>query len=161
MDPCDDLNNEDDQNCVMEKLMYEIINGQNKQIQTMRGVLEALDEPEYADCKVPISHGSSSEDGGSSGAASILSSAKEDHGARCRQEWQQEQRRKLCLYWNLKAIRLGPEILARELQQRVDMDACGSGAPGMRAPGTPGINTPSPPVAQKETLRVIGQRGEA
>eukprot|EP00980_Cylindrotheca_fusiformis_P018570 scaffold6155_cov108-Cylindrotheca_fusiformis.AAC.5 len=25
-----------------------------------------------------------------------------------------------------------PEILARELKQRVDMDACGSGAPGRR-----------------------------
>eukprot|EP00980_Cylindrotheca_fusiformis_P026311 scaffold15793_cov59-Cylindrotheca_fusiformis.AAC.1 len=106
MDPCDDLNNEDDQNCVMEKLMYEIINGQNKQIQTMRGVLEALDEPEYADCKVPISHGSSSEDGGSSGAASILSSAK-DHGRRgVVRIGSRNNEENYVLIWNPKAIRV-------------------------------------------------------
>lgn len=51
---CDDLTNEDDVNCVMEMMMREIINGQNAQIQTMRSVLEAMEEPAYADCVVHV-----------------------------------------------------------------------------------------------------------
>jgi hypothetical protein len=51
---CEDLTNEDDPNCTMENLVREIINGQNAQIQAMRGVLETLDEPAYADCVVPV-----------------------------------------------------------------------------------------------------------
>lgn len=50
--PCEDLTNGDDPVCVMEALMYEIIHGQNHQIQTMRSVLESLEEPAYADCVV-------------------------------------------------------------------------------------------------------------
>ena len=52
---CDDLTNEDDVNCAMEMMMREIINDQNAQIQTMRSVLEAMEEPAYADCVVPVS----------------------------------------------------------------------------------------------------------
>lgn len=63
---CDDLTNEDDPTCIMEAMMYEIINGQNAQIQTMRAVLQSLDEPAYADCAVPFGDGDANrEDGGS------------------------------------------------------------------------------------------------
>jgi Domain of unknown function (DUF305) len=51
---CTDLTNEEDPNCVMEAMMRDIINSQNYQIQVMRGVLETLAEPAYADCIVPI-----------------------------------------------------------------------------------------------------------
>jgi len=37
---CDDLTNEDDEDCVLRSLCYEIINNQNFQIQTMLGLLE-------------------------------------------------------------------------------------------------------------------------
>jgi hypothetical protein len=51
---CEDLTNEDDPKCTMEVIVREIINGQNAQIQVMRGILESLDEPTYADCVVPV-----------------------------------------------------------------------------------------------------------
>ena len=51
---CDDLSNEDDPKCTMQVMIREIINGQNAQIQTMRAVLETLEEPAYADCVVPV-----------------------------------------------------------------------------------------------------------
>ena len=52
MATCEDLTNEDDPECIMQYMMYEIINNQNHQIQTMRAVLESLQEPAYADCVV-------------------------------------------------------------------------------------------------------------
>jgi hypothetical protein len=53
---CDDLlSEEDDPQCIMERIMREIINGQNAQIQLMWKVLKLLDEPAYADCVVPVS----------------------------------------------------------------------------------------------------------
>lgn len=52
---CNDMTNEDDPACVMRGLCYEIINGQNFQIQTMRGVLEASGYDETADCPVKVS----------------------------------------------------------------------------------------------------------
>jgi hypothetical protein len=51
---CEDLSNDEDPTCIMEVILREIINGQNAQIQLMRGVLEAMDEPAYADCVVPV-----------------------------------------------------------------------------------------------------------
>jgi hypothetical protein len=51
---CEDLTDDEDPNCIMEGIMREIINGQNAQIQNMRGVLESLEEPAYADCVVPV-----------------------------------------------------------------------------------------------------------
>jgi hypothetical protein len=51
---CEDLTNEDDPNCLVEVILREIINGQNAQIQAMRGILESLDEPAYANCVVPV-----------------------------------------------------------------------------------------------------------
>jgi hypothetical protein len=51
---CEDLSNDEGPTCIMEVILREIINGQNAQIQAMRGVLEALDEPAYADCTVPV-----------------------------------------------------------------------------------------------------------
>ena len=51
---CDDLTNEDDQQCIMERLLRDIINTQNHQIQQMVGYLEAFDFPETDNCVVEI-----------------------------------------------------------------------------------------------------------
>lgn len=66
MGTCENLTNEDDPVCVMEYMMYEIINNQNHQIQTMRAVLESLQEPAYADCVV--SSAAVAVEGGSGGS---------------------------------------------------------------------------------------------
>lgn len=52
---CADMSNEDDPHCVMRVLCYEIINGQNYQIQTMRSVLDASGYAETDDCDVEVS----------------------------------------------------------------------------------------------------------
>ncbi|GAX10753.1 hypothetical protein FisN_14Lh273 [Fistulifera solaris] len=65
MGTCEDLTNEEDPNCIMEYMMYEIINNQNHQIQTMRAVLETLQEPAYADCVVTAEHDHEEEGTGS------------------------------------------------------------------------------------------------
>jgi hypothetical protein len=54
---CDDITDEEDPQCTMSVLCYEIINGQNFQIQTMRGVLDASGYDETEDCEVNISGG--------------------------------------------------------------------------------------------------------
>merc|ERR1712238_106248 len=51
---CDDIFNEDDPQCVLKVLCQEIINVQNAQIQTMRGVLASLDYKETDNCVVEI-----------------------------------------------------------------------------------------------------------
>lgn len=51
---CDDLTGEDE-DCVLETILREIINGQNAQIQAMRGILDSLAYPAEADCKVEFS----------------------------------------------------------------------------------------------------------
>lgn len=51
---CLDIENEEDSKCVLQVLCQEIINVQNAQIQTMRGVLEALALDPEDDCIVPI-----------------------------------------------------------------------------------------------------------
>jgi hypothetical protein len=51
---CDDLSDDEDPTCIMEGILREIINGQNAQIQAMRGILESLEEPQYADCEVLV-----------------------------------------------------------------------------------------------------------
>mmetsp|Transcript_21686 Transcript_21686/g.32494 ORF Transcript_21686/g.32494 Transcript_21686/m.32494 type:complete len:387 (+) Transcript_21686:40-1200(+) len=51
---CDDIEDEDHPHCQMVHLCYVIINNQNFQIQTMRGILESLDYDEEDDCKIPI-----------------------------------------------------------------------------------------------------------
>lgn len=55
LDSCEDITDEDDPICAMKVLCFEIINGQNFQIQVMRGVLDALGYDEEDDCEVPIS----------------------------------------------------------------------------------------------------------
>mmetsp|Transcript_20577 Transcript_20577/g.46681 ORF Transcript_20577/g.46681 Transcript_20577/m.46681 type:complete len:232 (-) Transcript_20577:29-724(-) len=57
---CDDVEDEEDPSCVITVLCHEIINVQNFQIQTMRGVLDALDLPQEDDCVVPIEDDSTS-----------------------------------------------------------------------------------------------------
>lgn len=51
---CADITNEDDVACIMASLCYEIINGQNFQIQTMRGILDELGYAGEDDCEVPV-----------------------------------------------------------------------------------------------------------
>mmetsp|Transcript_34866 Transcript_34866/g.76301 ORF Transcript_34866/g.76301 Transcript_34866/m.76301 type:complete len:94 (+) Transcript_34866:1-282(+) len=58
---CADLEEETD-DCAMEVILREIINGQNAQIQTMRAILDSQNYPEEDDCKVEISP-SGSDDG--------------------------------------------------------------------------------------------------
>jgi len=50
---CDDLTGESP-DCVMEVMLREIINGQNHQIQAMRGYLESMSYPETDNCEVRI-----------------------------------------------------------------------------------------------------------
>jgi len=54
LDFCEDITDEDDPICVMKVLCFEIINTQNFQIQTMRGVLDTLGYDQDDDCEVPI-----------------------------------------------------------------------------------------------------------
>merc|ERR1712161_176701 len=51
---CDDIFDEEDPQCVLKVLCQEIINVQNAQIQTMRGVLASLDYKETDNCVVKI-----------------------------------------------------------------------------------------------------------
>lgn len=51
---CDDITDEEDPLCAMTVLCYEIINVQNFQIQTMRGLLDAYGYDESDDCEVHI-----------------------------------------------------------------------------------------------------------
>lgn len=52
---CDDYADEENADCVMDNLMRDIVNGQNHQIQVMRGILEALRLPPEDDCVVRVS----------------------------------------------------------------------------------------------------------
>lgn len=51
---CDDLEDEEDPACVINVICQEIINVQNAQIQTMRGVLDSLDLAPVDDCRIDI-----------------------------------------------------------------------------------------------------------
>jgi len=51
---CDDLSDDEDQQCIMEQVLREIINGQNHQIQKMLGYLDAFGLPETDNCVVEI-----------------------------------------------------------------------------------------------------------
>lgn len=51
---CEDMTDEDDSACVMRALCYEIINVQNFQIQTMKGVLDGEGYDETDDCTVKV-----------------------------------------------------------------------------------------------------------
>jgi len=50
---CDDLTGEEDA-CALEVILREIINGQNHQIQVMRGLLDSMDYPQENDCTVAV-----------------------------------------------------------------------------------------------------------
>jgi hypothetical protein len=50
---CDNLEDETD-DCVMETILYDIVNGQNAQIQSMRAILEGENYPPVDDCQVNI-----------------------------------------------------------------------------------------------------------
>eukprot|EP00525_Craspedostauros_australis_P000035 CAMPEP_0198119776 /NCGR_PEP_ID=MMETSP1442-20131203/26942_1 /TAXON_ID= /ORGANISM="Craspedostauros australis, Strain CCMP3328" /LENGTH=405 /DNA_ID=CAMNT_0043778311 /DNA_START=63 /DNA_END=1280 /DNA_ORIENTATION=+ len=58
---CDDLENPmETDDCTLEIILREIINTQNAQIQSMRGILDSKKYPEEDDCKVEIGSGGSS-----------------------------------------------------------------------------------------------------
>lgn len=57
---CADLEDEDDPACIIAVICQEIINVQNAQIQTMRGVLDSLDLEPTDDCVVKMATGSKS-----------------------------------------------------------------------------------------------------
>jgi len=54
---CSDLSNEDDQQCIMETILREIVNGQNHQIQKMKRYLDAYGFPETDNCVIEIETG--------------------------------------------------------------------------------------------------------
>jgi uncharacterized protein (DUF305 family) len=69
---CADLADEDSQDCVLERILREIINGQNHQIQLMNGYLEAKDYPETDNCEVRVKTvGSSGQQIGSATVAAV------------------------------------------------------------------------------------------
>ena len=51
---CPDLSDESNMDCVMEIILRDIINGQNHQIQLMRGYLAAMELPLTDDCDVIV-----------------------------------------------------------------------------------------------------------
>ena len=51
---CDNLADEEDQQCIMERLLRDIVNSQNHQIQQMFGYLEAFGFPETDNCVIEI-----------------------------------------------------------------------------------------------------------
>lgn len=57
---CDNLAEETD-DCVLESILLEIVNSQNFQIQTMRGILDEKGYPETDDCEVLIEESSANE----------------------------------------------------------------------------------------------------
>lgn len=62
---CENLEDETD-DCALETILREIVNGQNAQIQSMRAILESKDWPDEDDCKVTIAP--------TSGATSMIQS---------------------------------------------------------------------------------------
>ncbi|CAB9502771.1 expressed unknown protein [Seminavis robusta] len=61
--PCDDLTNEEDPYCIMQSLLYGIVNRQNHEIGVMSKILAGLNLPPTDDCEVLVGdeglHGSS------------------------------------------------------------------------------------------------------
>jgi uncharacterized protein (DUF305 family) len=69
---CADLSDEDSQDCVLERILREIINGQNHQIQLMNGYLESKEYPASDNCVVEIKTlGSSGHQIGSAAVAAV------------------------------------------------------------------------------------------
>jgi len=52
---CPDITDQESPDCIMLKMMYDIINGQNHQIQLMRQVLVMKGYPAEDDCSVAVS----------------------------------------------------------------------------------------------------------
>uniref|UniRef100_A0A7S2LG87 DUF305 domain-containing protein n=1 Tax=Leptocylindrus danicus TaxID=163516 RepID=A0A7S2LG87_9STRA len=68
---CDDLLQESD-DCAMEAILRDIVNGQNMQIQAMRGVLESMNYPAEDDCKVTVLAIDEDETNGSTGKSTMV-----------------------------------------------------------------------------------------
>lgn len=52
--PCDDLTNNEDPNCIMQAMLYGIVNGQNYEIGIMSNILAAMNLPRADDCVVEV-----------------------------------------------------------------------------------------------------------
>jgi uncharacterized protein (DUF305 family) len=69
---CADLTDEDSQDCILERILREIINGQNHQIQLMNGYLKAKAYPATDNCVVEVETvASSGQQIGSATAAAV------------------------------------------------------------------------------------------
>jgi uncharacterized protein (DUF305 family) len=69
---CADLTDEDSQDCILEGILYEIVNNQNHQIQLMNSYLKAKEYPAADNCVVEIkSVGSSGQQVCSAAAAAV------------------------------------------------------------------------------------------
>ena len=51
---CDDLTNKEDPNCIMQAMLYGIVNSQNYEIGIMSNVLAAMNLPRADDCVVDV-----------------------------------------------------------------------------------------------------------
>lgn len=51
---CSDIENEEDPHCQMKRICYDIINGQNHQIQMMREILDSFGFAQEDDCKLDM-----------------------------------------------------------------------------------------------------------
>jgi uncharacterized protein (DUF305 family) len=51
---CDVISDEENPDCTMLKIMYDIVNQQNHQIQEMLGFLESIGKPKTDECKVEV-----------------------------------------------------------------------------------------------------------
>jgi Domain of unknown function (DUF305) len=60
--PCDDLTDKDDPNCIMQAMLYGVVNNQNYEIGVMSNVLAAMNLPRADDCVVKVSNNGASEE---------------------------------------------------------------------------------------------------
>jgi Domain of unknown function (DUF305) len=72
---CDDLSNEDDQDCILESVLRGIINTQNHQIQQMRSYLTAYELPPNDNCNVYVETIDITSSNSISGRSTLLSSS--------------------------------------------------------------------------------------
>lgn len=72
---CTDYTNEDDQVCILNRLLRDIVNTQNHQIQQMRDYLDAFDQPQTDNCIIEVATLSIEGSGSSSSSSSASESS--------------------------------------------------------------------------------------
>lgn len=73
--PCDDLTNEEDPNCIMQAMLYSVVNGQNYEIGVMSNVLASMNLPRSDDCVIDVPNGQVVEDQNKRSLASTATDA--------------------------------------------------------------------------------------